>query len=109
MPTMRLGATGLAVVETAQLVQTSGGGGGTWPAGGSPRAQPRTVAVKRLKPNVIESEDDVLCFIQEARLLVNLQVGAGGCPRRARGHLASRQIWTGAWGRYVGGLHPLRP
>ena len=33
----------------------------------------RVVAVKRLKANILESEDDVFSFITEARLLVRLQ------------------------------------
>lgn len=48
----------------------SGRGGGDWPTSAPPR---RPVAVKRLKPHVLEVEDDVLSFIQEARLLVSLK------------------------------------
>lgn len=64
-------------MDTAQLVWPPSGGGSSerWPATGSP-TNAQTVAVKRLKPHVLESEDDVLCFIQEARLLVNLRVSA---------------------------------
>ena len=75
-------------MDTAQLVRppSGGGGGGSWPAGDAPCVQSQTVAVKRLKPHVLESEDDVLCFIQEARLLVNLRVSVGSCAE--------------VWGRY---------
>ena len=65
-----------AVVDTAELVWAkSSSSSNNWLASSSSRV--RTVAVKRLKPHVLESKDEVLSFIQEARLLVNLRVSFG--------------------------------
>ena len=65
-----------AVVETAQLLPdpaaAAAAAAGQWPEGEEP-SKPRIVAVKRLKANILESEDDVFSFITEARLLIRLQ------------------------------------
>ena len=58
-----------AVVERAELLP---------PRGAAPKAdgsplQPRVVAVKRLKPEVLEVEEDVVSFVNEARLLLKLR------------------------------------
>ena len=54
-----------AEVEVAKLV--------TPPEAGAPVAAGACVAVKRLKPNVLECEDDVFSFVAEARLLLALR------------------------------------
>ena len=92
-----------------------------WPPSGAaaPAAAPRTVAVKRLKPHVLESEDDVVAFIQEARLLTRLRhpsiiefIGLGtsdaSCPEAAwrTMFLVQEVRWSAcAWGSFSGGLH----
>ena len=64
------------MVETAQLLPDPAAAAavaaGQWPEGEEP-PKPRVVAVKRLKANILESEDDVFSFITEARLLIRLQ------------------------------------
>ncbi len=40
---------------------------------GATAAPPQKVAVKQLKPHILEGEDDVLNFIQEARLLLRMR------------------------------------
>ncbi|KAL4421519.1 hypothetical protein ABPG75_010810 [Micractinium tetrahymenae] len=71
-----LGEGAFAEVEKAQLLPaaagTAGAGGagaGNWPASGSDK---QIVAVKRLKPHVLESERDCWAFVSEARLLMTV-------------------------------------
>ena len=56
------------MVERAELLPKPGAS----TPDGSP-LQPRTVAVKRLKPEVLEVEEDVVSFVTEARLLLKLR------------------------------------
>lgn len=78
----------IAVVDMAQL-QPAEGGDERSSAGGS--SVPRTVAVKRLKAQVLENEEDVVAFIQEARLLIQLKhpaiiefIGLGAADESSR-------------------------
>lgn len=74
-----LGEGAYAVVELAHLSPAPPGSDAstdaphTTTSGGTTKGGSQVVAVKRLKPHVLESEEDVCSFIQEARLLIKMR------------------------------------
>ena len=76
-----------AAVADSEVPPAGGEGDASTKAGseGSGRAEsaagsgPRLVAVKRLKPDILESEADCISFVTETRLLLRLRNPGAGC------------------------------